>query len=138
MPIGLVNLASMDARCIQHRRSELGVNIIRSYQRQGYGTEAIEWALNWGFQCVKQWVKPFRCLRLVLTHLLISFRYAGLHRIEINAFAYNTGAVQLYQRIGFVQEGRRRDFLFHNGKFWDFVSFSMLEDEWRQRRDNGK
>lgn len=113
-PIGVVSLAAIELRQIQHRRTILGVNIARSYQGQGYGTEAIEWALNWGFQ------------------------YAGLHRIEINAFAYNKGALQLYERLGFVQEGRKRDFVFHDGKFWDLVSFSMLENEWRERKDNSK
>lgn len=106
-PVGLINLVAIDRRQIQHRHTDIGVNIARRYQGKGFGTEAIKWALDWGF------------------------RYAGLHRIEINAFAYNKGAVKLYERMGFIQEGRKRDFVFHDGKSWDALSFSMLEDEWR-------
>ena len=109
IPIGVVHLAAVDPRTIQHRRSEIGLNIVRRYQGQGFGTEAIKWALHWGFH------------------------YAGLHRIEISAFGYNKGALKLYERMGFVLEGRKRESLWFEGSYWDFVMFGMLEDEWREQ-----
>ena len=95
-------------------RSEIGINVVRQYQGQGFGTEAIKWALNWGFT------------------------YANLHRIEIGAFGYNKGALKLYERMGFVPEGRKRDWMWHEGRFWDVCEFGMLEDEWRERYGKGK
>ena len=112
VPIGVIHLIAVDLRQLQHRRSEIGLDIVRQYQGQGFGTEAIKWALHWGFQ------------------------YAALHRIEIGAFGYNERALKLYEKIGFVLEGRKRDFLWFNGKYYDLVTFSMLEDEWRERFGN--
>jgi RimJ/RimL family protein N-acetyltransferase len=114
IPIGIINLTGLDPRMIHHRRSEIGINIVRPYQGQGFGTEAIKWALNWGFT------------------------YANLHRIEIGAFGYNKGALKLYERMGFVPEGRKRDWMWHEGRFWDVCGFGMLENEWRERYGNEK
>lgn len=108
IPIGVISLAGIDPRMVHHRRSEVVINIVRAYQRQGFGTEAIKWILHWGFV------------------------YANLHRIEIGAFGYNTGAIKLYERLGFVPEGRRRDWMWHEGQYRDMVCFGMLEDEWRE------
>ncbi len=111
MPIGIVNLNAEDPRFLHHRRSEIGISIIRKHQGKGYGTEAIQWAARFGFT---------RC---------------NLHRIAICAFAYNTGACKLYERLGFKPEAELRDFLFHDGRYWDFMGFAMLEDEWRELYD---
>ena len=111
IPIGVIHLTPVDSKQIHHRRTEIGLNIVRRYQGQGFGTEAIKWALHWGF------------------------RYAAMHRIELGAFAYNTGAVKLYEKLGFFFEGRKRDFVWFDGQYWDLVMFSMLEDEWREKFD---
>ena len=105
-PIGIMTLNACDARMQHHRHSELGIKIIPDYQSQGYGTEAIQWALRWGF-----------------------FQ-ANLHRIEITGFEYNKGALKLYQRLGFKVEGRRREYLWFDGRYWDYIIMGMLKDEW--------
>ena len=87
---------------------------MRAHQKKGYGSEAINWALDWGF------------------------KQAGLHRIGIDAFSYNHGATQLYERLGFVFEGRKRELLWFNGGWHDWISYSMLVDEWRELRGRGK
>ena len=89
----------------------IGVNILAEYQSQGYGTEAIEWVLQWGFEM------------------------AGLHRIEIGCFGWNDGARRLYERMGFVTESRQREKLWWKGTWWDLIEMAMLEGEWRGRRD---
>lgn len=109
IPVGLIHLHGSDARLAHHRHGDIGINVLKPYQGQGYGTEAMKWVLHWGFQ------------------------YAGLHRIELGAFEYNPGAVKLYERIGFVPEGKRRDWMWFNGRYWDVHMFSMLEHEWRER-----
>lgn len=109
IPIGVIHLGAIEPAQIHHRRSIIGINIVRPYQGQGFGSEAIKWVCNWGFV------------------------YAGLHRIEMHAFAYNKGAVKLYERLGFAVEGRKREWLWHAGRWWDMVMFGMLEDEWREK-----
>lgn len=86
---------------------DLGINVLKEYQGKGYGTEAIKWAMNW------------------------SFRRANMHRVGIGAFGWNTKAIRLYEKLGFVHEARRRDFLWHDGEYHDIIEMAILEDEWR-------
>ncbi|KAF1969263.1 acyl-CoA N-acyltransferase [Bimuria novae-zelandiae CBS 107.79] len=106
-PIGQIHLSSLRPRLIHHRHTEIGLDILPAYQGKGYGSEAIRWALDY------------------------AFRRAGLHRVRIRAFEWNTGACRLYERLGFVLEGREREACWHEGRFWDEVRFGMLEGEWR-------
>ena len=62
-----------------------------------------------------------------------AFRRAGLHRVEIKVFAWNVGAVRLYQRLGFVVEGREREKYWHEGAWRDYVVLGILEGEWWAR-----
>ncbi|KAK5173882.1 uncharacterized protein LTR77_002563 [Saxophila tyrrhenica] len=64
--------------------------------------------------------------------LNFGFRHCNLHRVAISAFEYNEGAIRLYERLGFQVEGRKRDFLWHDGRYWEMVEMAMLEDEWRE------
>ena len=59
-----------------------------------------------------------------------AFQHANMHRVSIGAFAYNEGAVRLYQRLGFVLEGRTRECAWYNGKYHDTIEMGMLRDEW--------
>ncbi|KAK3047932.1 hypothetical protein LTR09_010757 [Extremus antarcticus] len=87
IPIGWIVLMADDPRFVHHRKSEIGINIVKPYQGQG---------------------------------------------IEIGGFGYNTGALRLYEKLGFKMEGRKRDFFWHDGAYWDLVGLSMLEEEWRE------
>ena len=53
-----------------------------------------------------------------------------MHRVSIAAFSFNEGAVRLYQRLGFVLEGRTREVAWYNGKYHDTIEMGMLRDEW--------
>jgi RimJ/RimL family protein N-acetyltransferase len=105
-PIGIVFLDEASSHK-QHRDLNLGIAIIKEYQGKGYGSEAINWAVDWGFLM------------------------AGLHRVTISCFSYNTGAARLYERLGFVKEGVKREFMWFNGSWHNGIMMSMLEDEWR-------
>jgi len=50
----------------------------------------------------------------------------GLHRIELNVMAHNHRAIALYERAGFVCEGRRTDCLLIDGKFLDELYMAMI------------
>jgi RimJ/RimL family protein N-acetyltransferase len=50
----------------------------------------------------------------------------GLHRIELNVMAHNHRAIALYERMGFVREGRRVDCLLVDGKFLDELYMAMI------------
>jgi RimJ/RimL family protein N-acetyltransferase len=41
----------------------------------------------------------------------------------------NRAAVRVYEKVGFVEEGRARDTIRHDGEWHDMVLMSRLEDE---------
>jgi RimJ/RimL family protein N-acetyltransferase len=50
----------------------------------------------------------------------------GLHRIELNVMAHNHRAIAVYERVGFVHEGRRVECLLIDGKFLDELYMAMI------------
>lgn len=91
---------------MHHRRTEIGIDILPPFQGQGYGSEAIRWALEYAFS------------------------RTGMHKVRICAFEWNEGACRLYRKLGFKEEGRNREAMWHEGRFWDVVDMGMLDREW--------
>ena len=77
---------------------------------RGYGTEATQ---------------------LMLDH---AFGTLGLHRIALFVFEFNERAIRTYKRCGFVVEGRSRESIFRDGRWWDEIAMSVLESDWRRLR----
>ncbi|KAK3934466.1 hypothetical protein QBC46DRAFT_273756, partial [Diplogelasinospora grovesii] len=48
--------------------------------------------------------------------------------------SYNERAVHLYQKLGFRLEGRKREVIYMNRKYYDAVEFGMLENDWKELR----
>ena len=80
---------------------------------KGYGTEATQ---------------------LMLDH---AFGTLGLHRIALYVFEFNERAIRAYRRCGFVVEGRSRESIWRDGRWWDELAMSFLESDWRARRETG-
>ena len=116
--IGEIHMSALPLHKTHHRNTEIGLDILPLYQGQGYGSEAINWALEYAF------------LR------------AGLHRVQVRGFSYNTGAIRLYETLGFKMEGKEREAVYYGGAWWDVVTFGMLEGEWwarqKQKEEGGK
>jgi RimJ/RimL family protein N-acetyltransferase len=69
--------------------------------------------------------------RLMVDH---AFGTLGLHRISLSVFEFNERAIRSYAACGFVAEGRARESIRRDGRWWDEVSMSILEDDWRRHR----
>ena len=74
---------------------------------QGYGTDAT---------------------RLMLEH---AFTRLNLHRVSLSVFAFNERAIRAYRKAGFVSEGRAREAIWRDGRYWDEITMSILDHEWR-------
>ena len=70
--------------------------------------------------------------RLMLGH---AFGALGLHRIALFVFEFNERAIRTYRRCGFVVEGRARESIFRDGRWWDELAMSVLESDWRRSRE---
>jgi RimJ/RimL family protein N-acetyltransferase len=65
--------------------------------------------------------------RLILAH---AFDTVGLHRVDLEVYAYNPRARRVYEKVGFVYEGTKRQSLLWDGARVDADIMSILADEW--------
>ena len=63
-----------------------------------------------------------------------AFGTLGLHRVALTVFEFNERAIRAYRRCGFVIEGRAREAIWRDGRWWDEIEMSMLSSEWHDRR----
>ena len=77
---------------------------------QGYGTEATA---------------------LMVDH---AFGTLGLHRVALAVFEFNERAIRAYRRVGFRIEGRAREAIRRDGRWWDEIQMSLLADDWLAAR----
>src|SRR6185369_17646169 len=66
------------------------------------------------------------------TRLMINHAFAGLglHRIGLTVFSFNERAIRSYRSVGFVVEGRAREAIWREGRWWDEISMSILDSDW--------
>jgi ribosomal-protein-serine acetyltransferase len=62
-----------------------------------------------------------------------AFGERGLHRIEISAAVENTRSRAVPERLGFREEGVRRQAERHGDRWLDLVVYALLAPEWRSR-----
>lgn len=109
-PVGYIGLAKVEEDAQRHRSTWLGIGIATRHQSNGYGTEALCWMLDWGF------------------------RHANLHRIYLEMSGWNTGALRVYERVGFHLDGRHRQSRWYKGQWHDGLEMSILRHEWEAKR----
>jgi hypothetical protein len=63
-----------------------------------------------------------------------AFGTLGLHRIALYVFEFNERAIRAYRRCGFAIEGRSRESIWRDGRWWDELAMSLLESDWRAGR----
>ena len=63
-----------------------------------------------------------------------AFERLGLHRVGLTVFSYNTRAIRAYEKAGFRIEGRLRDAILRDGRYFDEVQMGILAEEWLERR----
>ena len=65
--------------------------------------------------------------RQLMSHGIHWARSTGIiTRIELHVFARNDRAIRLYQALGFVEEGRRREAVIRDGEYLDDLVMGLL------------
>lgn len=64
--------------------ADLGLMVAQSHRRRGVGTALLQAAAEWG-------------------------RDAGVRKLELHVFPWNTAAIALYEKFGFLREGYRKE-----------------------------
>jgi RimJ/RimL family protein N-acetyltransferase len=94
-----------------NRGAVLGIAIADlSMTSKGYGTEALSLMLDYGFGTL------------------------NLHRLELSAHSFNERAIRTYRRMGFSEEGRKREAVYIEGKYHDSIMMAILKKDWERRR----
>lgn len=75
---------------------------------------------------------------VVRSALRIAFDEMGMHRVELNVFPDNLGAIACYERVGFRQEGLLRHARKLGSTYHDVSIMAILEEEWRALRLGGR
>ena len=91
-----------------HRTAEIGIMLGNpKYQRKGYGMEALNLLLDYGFS------------------------FLNLRNIYLKVFEYNEAAYNLYKKAGFREVGRLRKAVEIMGKTYDEIIMDMLKEEFQ-------
>lgn len=71
------------------------------------------------------------------SRLLLAFAMdvLAIRRVEAKVYAYNTLSINALKRNGFQQDGRLRQAKTYEGRHWDILVFSILEDELHSQRE---
>ncbi len=102
--VGSVSLKGINTR---NRTAELGIAIFEPKNfNKGYGTEATKLILK------------------------VAFTVLNLNRVELNVFEYNARAKHVYEKVGFKEIGKRRQFMYYGGKYYDSYLMDVLAEEY--------
>jgi putative acetyltransferase len=81
---------------------EIGMSVAAGSRRRGVGAALMRAAIDWA-------------------------RTQPLHKLTLDVFPHNTGAIALYESFGFIEEGRRvKQIRRQNGDLWDLVEMGLL------------
>lgn len=64
-----------------------------------------------------------------------AFLDLGMNRVELDVLEANARARRMYEKAGFVAEGRRRQAAFKEGSYVDMVVMGLLRDEWEAKSE---
>jgi|GEM_PF-596081 len=101
---GMCNLYDVDMR---NRHAELAIWLAaRDIRGLGFGTDAIRALLPYAFEVVR------------------------LDKVHLGVYDFNEGGVRSYERVGFRYEGRLRQQIYYEGRYWDEWPMRILRSEW--------
>lgn len=104
-PIGITSLHEID---YINRKALFGIFIAENdFRKKGIGSLASELTLDFAFNGI------------------------GLNRIELEVIETNIGAMHMYRKLGFYEEGVKRDAFFYDGRFVNVKIMSILNKDFK-------
>jgi ribosomal protein S18 acetylase RimI-like enzyme len=99
--VGWCDVAPRQQEGMRHC-GELGIGLLSDYRGRGLGRQLLHEALE-------------------------AARQGGIMRVELEVYASNTSAISLYERMGFVHEGRKRAARILDGRTEDILCMAWLD-----------
>ncbi|NIZ00147.1 GNAT family N-acetyltransferase [Thalassospira lucentensis] len=100
-----VGVFRLDAIDLQNRNAMVGLDITPEKRGLGYATITFEAMFNYLFGAM------------------------GLHRLSLVTMVNNTVAVNLYKKLGFVEEGLHKEAIYRDGSFVDLRAFALVKQK---------
>lgn len=105
--VGSISFHSINER---NGAFSISMGILKGQRRKGYGKAAMNILLEYAFN-ERRW-----------------------HRFEGYCLDINTASAKMMESLGCVREGVNREAIFFNGKYHDRLLYSLLENEYRERK----
>ena len=103
-----VGSISWHSRSPKNGTFSFGINISRPHRGKGYAEEAVRILLRYAF-----YERRFQKCNSACVHT-------------------NEASIRLHQKLGFMEEGRRRRQLFMNGQYYDDLLFGLTREEFEE------
>jgi UDP-4-amino-4,6-dideoxy-N-acetyl-beta-L-altrosamine N-acetyltransferase len=91
-----------------NKLGRLSIFIAKSQQHKGYGREAVKALVDKAFAEV------------------------GMNKVWLMAYASNSRAIAMYEKVGFQREGLLRQEYFWKGTYHDICRMGILKEEWNK------
>lgn len=91
------------------RRATSGIILAKRFHGRGFGTDAL------------------------MTLQRVAFEQIGLNRLDAIVYEFNVASLRLHiEKCGWREEGRRRQHIYRNGRFWDSVMVGVLSADYHE------
>jgi RimJ/RimL family protein N-acetyltransferase len=69
-------------------------------------------------------------------NVMVRFAFVelNLNRISLDVFEYNNRGIRSYEKVGFKLEGRERESVYRDGRWWDTLYMGILRKDWEENR----
>ena len=94
-----------------NRHCQLGILINKKFRGKGVGKKAID---------------------LVINHIFLNL---NINRVELYVDEENKYAIKMYKEIGFVKEGIKRELVWKNGKYHNYIIYSIIAKDFFKKTD---
>jgi ribosomal-protein-alanine N-acetyltransferase len=106
----LIGNCGIRQTAVTSHEAEIGYEVAPDHWGHGYATEAAHAIVRFGFTELK------------------------VHRTWAWCIADNIASARVLEKIGLKLEGRLRDKEYFKGRWWDTLTYAILEDEWRENQ----
>lgn len=78
----------------------------------------------------RQWGKGYgrQATQLMANY---AFNFLNLNRISLYVREDNESAIKVYNHVGFIVEGKLRQCMYREGKYWGAYLMSLLKEDWK-------
>lgn len=104
--VGWINVQNIDRK---NGTFSIGIGIFKDFQRKGYGNDTINLVLGYCFNELR------------------------LNKCNSECLEFSIGSLKVHTKVGFKEEGRRRQCVYMNGKYHDIIQFGITSEEYNQR-----